>query len=582
MPARGRGRARRVLRAALLAVMAVLPAPLWASGDCSSEGPAFASIFDDPALFRDALAQAEAIEPSAVPLTGVTVPHHLLAAHLIAEGLKAASGRSYERVVLLFPDHFRGTRKPFAVTLRDVETPFGIVRTDRRAAAALIEAAPDLVDPGSCLFGRDHGLQALLPFVHRLLPGVPVLPVAASVRGKRADWDAMASALAPLAGEGTLVVQSTDFSHFLPHHEARQRDQQTLNVLAAGDLDQIAALHQPQHADSIAALVVQEALQTARGATRLVVANENGQEYDETPVAETTSYMVVLYGRFPADAPAPDWPRSEILYLAGDTSFGRAMPDLFLNEAAATAIERAVLSRTGGRPLVVNLEGVILPNVPPRLDHMTLAMPQDLAIPWLGRLGVVAAGLANNHAMDLGESGLAETRAALAAAGIAAVGQGGVLPTGGLDLVALSDVGRNGTRETALVTPSMLDGLPPRPADRPKIAFIHWGEEYAREPGARETDLALDMSRRAFTMLVGGHSHVASERLVALSGGDTLVAHSLGNFLFDQTAGRASGALLELRVFAQGTVSARLVPLPNLFDVGRAAALQQPGPKLDR
>jgi AmmeMemoRadiSam system protein B len=563
------------------AVVALLLLPqIGFARDCAGEGPAFPSIYAEESLFRDALRAADAISPT-VPLTGVTVPHHLLAPHLIAEGLKAATGTRYDRILLVFPDHFRGTARPFATTLRDVETVFGTVPTDRAAAAALIEADPALVDDASCLFGRDHGLQALLPFVRSLFPDVPVLPVAASVRSRRADWDAMAALLAPFAGEGTLVVQSTDFSHFLPHHAARIRDQQTLNVLSAGDLDQIAALSQPGHADSIGALVVQETLQRSRGASRLVVASENGQEYDDRPVAETTSYMVVLYGRFPEGMPAPDWPRSQMVYLAGDTSFSRAMQAVLLHEAAAEAIAEAVLSRTAGRPLLVNLEGVILPNVPASLDDMTLAMPAELALPWLKRLNVVAAGLANNHALDLGEAGLAETRRALDEAGIAHAGQGGVLPLAGLDVVALSDVGQNGTRDHDLVTPQLLDGLPDRPASRPLVGFVHWGSEYATAPGRRERELAQDMSRRAFAALVGGHSHVASTSLEALSGGDTLLAHSLGNFIFDQSADRASGALLEIRSFAQGTFSARLVPLPNLFETGRRAA-QQPGPKLSR
>jgi poly-gamma-glutamate synthesis protein (capsule biosynthesis protein) len=44
---------------------------------------------------------------------------------------------------------------------------------------------------------------------------------------------------------------------------------------------------------------------------------------------------------------------------------------------------------------------------------------------------------------------------------------------------------------------------------------------------------------------------------------------SLGNLLFDQTSPRGSGALLEVRVFRQGTVAARVIPVPNLFELGR-------------
>jgi len=47
------------------------------------------------------------------------------------------------------------------------------------------------------------------------------------------------------------------------------------------------------------------------------------------------------------------------------------------------------------------------------------------------------------------------------------------------------------------------------------------------------------------------------------------MAYSLGNFLFDQGAAKASGRLLELRVFGQGTIAARLIELPNLFDLAR-------------
>ena len=55
---------------------------------------------------------------------------------------------------------------------------------------------------------------------------------------------------------------------------------------------------------------------------------------------------------------------------------------------------------------------------------MTLAMPEELAIPWLKRLNVAGVGLANNHAFDLGPSGYAETTRALDAAGIRWFGQG--------------------------------------------------------------------------------------------------------------------------------------------------------------
>ena len=55
----------------------------------------------------------------------------------------------------------------------------------------------------------------------------------------------------------------------------------------------------------------------------------------------------------------------------------------------------------------------------------------------------------------------------------------------------------------------------------------------------------------------------------ALGGGDVAEFYSLGNFLFDQSATRSSGAMVEMRIFEQGTIFMRTIPLPNFFDMGR-------------
>ncbi len=529
------------------------------------EGDAdFPSFYSETALFTDALARVEDYPPSPSRVTGIAVPHHLLVGHLTALGFKAASGFRPKRIVVLSPDHFRRTAKPFAVTMRGFDTVLGPVPGDPVAARAL-EKASALVEE-SCLFSAEHGVQAMLPFIRHYFAGVPVLAVAVSVRSTRSDWEEMAQDLGAFVDSETLVVQSTDFSHFLPQAEARRVDQQVLNVLAAGDLDAIAALHQPDHVDSLGAFFIQAALQRKLAAQATVIANENSQKYSESIVGRTTSYLVALWGPRPgAPAPGPDATR---IFLAGDTNFGRAMKTALNEDGAADRIEQAVLSVTHGAPLVVNLEGVILPNVPAAIDDMTLAMPGELAIPWLKRLNVQAVSLANNHALDLNASGLAETRAALDQAGIASASQGEVLRFPGLDIVCLSDLDTNASAQIDLLTPALLDRLGREGPDRAVAAFVHWGREWITRPSAREEFLLSEMERRAVPLVAGAHPHRASDGLDLRAGGDMAVAYSLGNFLFDQTDARgASGALLELTVFSQGTIFARVVPIPNLFEL---------------
>lgn len=556
------------MRTGLLALLfVILASPAVAAPTCPPDNENFRAFYTDPAPFLAAIAKAESYPPSNEKLSGITVPHHLIADHLVALGFRAASGFRYKRVVILSPDHFFEAQKPFATATRGFDDVFGPVETDREAARKLLSAG-DFVEE-SCLFARDHGVRAMLPFLRNYFPDARIVPVAISIKAGRADWDRMEAALEGIVDADTLVVQSTDFSHYLPHHEAKAFDQQTLNVLASGSLDQLAALRQPDHADSVGALYIQTKLQKRLfAAAPLVIANENQQQYASGIVPKTTSYMVILFGKFGPDFENPATGRENFTYFAGDTMFGRAMTRLLLDEAASERIESEILSRTRGRPLVVNLEGVLLPDVPQQLDHMTLGMPADLAIGWLKRLNVAGISLANNHAFDLGEAGYAETRAALSEAGIPAAGQGEMLTLPSLDVAALSDLGQNGPRAEAQVTPALLDRLAGS-GDRPLVTFIHWGREYVAEPGMREKELADLLRLRAVSLVVGAHPHVASGAPMAHGGGDMLEIYSLGNFLFDQPAGRASGALLEVRTFEQGTFFARTMPLPNFFDLGR-------------
>ncbi|MDR5651606.1 AmmeMemoRadiSam system protein B [Ruixingdingia sedimenti] len=564
-PARGWPSALRVITTATALILA--SAPAHAQDGCPPGDTPFAPFYADPARFTRALAATEGQPAPSAPPTGLIVPHHLEIPELIAGGIRLSEATRPDRIVVLFPDHFFKLRRPFATTGRGFDTVLGPVPGDPAGAAALRAASPLMED--SCLFARDHGLRAVLPFIAALHPGVPVLPVAVAISSTRPQWEDLATAMTPLAGPGTLMVQATDFSHYLPLHEARQRDQQVLNLLAAGDLDAIAGLRQPDHVDSLGAMYVTLALQQRlHGAAPVVVANRNLQELTPRFVAETTSYITAAF--LPPGAVAdPIQPDSPVYMLGGDLFLGRSLPRLLADELAADRVAQAALAATRGRPLVLNLEGVLLPDLPGNLPHLVLASPAQMVLDWARRLNVVAFGLANNHTNDIGLSGVAETLAALRAGGMAHMAQGAALDLPGVTLVALSDLDGAADPPFDRLGPGMLDRLVRPDAAVPVVAFVHWGREYVTEPGPREVWLADQMRRRGVAAVVGAHPHAASAAPVAIGGGDTLVFHSTGNFLFDQLPPESSGALVELRAFAQGTVFLRQMPLPHLFAAAR-------------
>lgn len=525
----------------------------------------FPSQFRDPSLFLEAIQTERMVPLRDRHVTGITVPHHLMVPDLMARGFWSAAAGKYDRLLILSPDHFSKSRSPFATTRRGFETSLGPVEIDREAVDQLLKRNSDVKE--SELFAGEHGIQSLLPFAAHFFPGIKVLPLALRIDSRESQWRELAEALKPLVTDRTLIIQSTDFSHYLPRVTACRRDQETMNVISAGDPAAITRLIQPDHVDSRAALWLQMVLQReCFGAEAAIVANRNAEDYSPYPLQRSTSYVVQLFEK-PKDSPRP-WPVSpgqHLFYFAGDTFFGRFLVSKLTNPERADRIRERILGITGGHPLVVNLEGVMLPQVPAELERWPLVMPEDLALDWLKALHVQAVSLANNHAMDLNQEGMRRTRAALEKAGVRVLEHGECLDLGPFRMVAYTDLSNRGPDTAELVTASDLGILKKKRLKPPLFAFLHWGREFEPQAGPREEALTSELFENGVSVLVGAHPHTASRGVEAFQGGAHARAYSLGNLLFDQPDERASGALLEVRFFAQGTYALRWCPIGNLY-----------------
>jgi AmmeMemoRadiSam system protein B len=553
----------RWLGLALLVLVAIVPPT---KCDAEERSPAFRALYPDADPFLRSIHATAQIKIPRQKVSGITVPHHLLAADLIAHAFWVAEGESYDKIIILFPDHFKKTRLPFATTLRDFQTAFGIVRTNQPDTARLL-AHRGLVEV-SDLFEKDHGIGAILPYVRHFFPDVTIVPIAVALGSQKAQWDQLVSALGGIVTDKTLIIQSTDFSHYLPPHEAFQRDQEVLNILSAGDLDAVSNLVQPKHLDSRGAQYVQMRLQREHFQSRpVVILNRNSQAYSDRPESETTSYVVQVY---PARESKPvvrqyQNASSKTYCFVGDTFFGRHMLDLVASADRARRLLAEMKSVLNGCPLIVNLEGVLIEEMPSNLGKTMLAMPAKLSIEWLKALNVVAVSVANNHVRDLGEAPFQEMMGMLAAAGIRVLRHGDVQDLGSFRVVALTDLNSTGERRTDLIGRDDIDRLTQASAAPPLFAFLHWGAEYEERPGARELELADGLRRGAVSLIVGAHPHRASPAIESLAGGATQLVYSLGNFLFDQRSELVSGTLLEVTLFDQGTFFTRLIPLPNFY-----------------
>jgi AmmeMemoRadiSam system protein B len=144
----------------------------------------------------------------------------------------------YRRVVLLGPAHrhpFRGLAASSAEAFR---TPLGDVPQDREAVARALELPQvHLLDKAH---KGEHSLEVHLPFLQAVLDDFTLVPLVVG----DADAKEIAAALAELWGEEeTLVVISSDLSHFLPYSQAVEMDEATALAIEALHPEEIGRDH---------------------------------------------------------------------------------------------------------------------------------------------------------------------------------------------------------------------------------------------------------------------------------------------------------------------------------------------------
>lgn len=536
----------------LIVVAAVF---LACTGTSGPTGEPFPALYEEAGPFLSAIKQTR-VTPLKEKITGMTVPHHLLAADLIAEACARISTQGYRRIIILSPDHFSRTRTRFAVSRRNFQTALGPLAID---AAAVQQLLQNPMVAAANLFSQEHGVQALLPFVAHYFPQAKIIALAISAGAKQAEWEALAQTLAPLLTPETLIIQSTDFSHYLPAAQARVKDQETLRVLSGGDPEAVLALKEPEHLDSQAAQYLQMRLQSqVFQAKPTVFANRNSQEYTPEPLPRTTSYIVQLYSTERLNVTGV-----ERYCFAGDTFCGRAVAMKLDRQEFQDNLVAKVLQVTGGARLIVNLEGVMMPDCNREVGPYDLCMQTALTVPLLHRLKIQAVSLANNHGRDFGAAAYHTMVQQLNKAGIMPLENGDIRDLKHFRLVAFTDVDNRSPDKAALLRLHDVQKLDRVSRDKPLFAFLHWGSEYVREPGPRDQAIISVLQDKGVELIIGCHSHQAG----TLVGRQQIcVAFSLGNFIFDQSGPNISGAVLEVLFFPQGTYFLRWLPVGNLFE----------------
>jgi MEMO1 family protein len=168
------------------------------------------------------------------------VPKALIAPHAgyIYSGPIAAGGyirltparERITRVVLLGPSHFVGFHGLVASSAEGWQTPLGTVPIDRPVVESLVKAR--LIGVLDAAHAREHSLEVQVPFLQVALGEFALVPI---VTGD-ASPEAVAALLeAVWAGPETLIVVSTDLSHYLDYRSCQETDRRTADAIEGFD-----------------------------------------------------------------------------------------------------------------------------------------------------------------------------------------------------------------------------------------------------------------------------------------------------------------------------------------------------------
>lgn len=143
-----------------------------------------------------------------------------------AYALLAAFRNDYSRVVLLGPAHrayVRGLALPAAEAFA---TPLGEIPLDREAIAAIRHLPQVCISDDA--HALEHSLEVHLPFLQQVLGEFTLVPLAVG----EATAEHVAEVLGLLWGDDrTLIVISSDLSHYLPYAQARTTDEHTARMV---------------------------------------------------------------------------------------------------------------------------------------------------------------------------------------------------------------------------------------------------------------------------------------------------------------------------------------------------------------
>ncbi|HBP00552.1 MAG: hypothetical protein UU48_C0007G0006 [Candidatus Uhrbacteria bacterium GW2011_GWF2_41_16] len=456
------------------------------------------------------------------PIRAAILPHHTLLADELGNFWKQfAVGKKPSVIVLVGPAHQNQGQALVQTTTGVWSFPGGKVKTDNALVSDLVASGAAAYEPAS--FEQEQSIGTHVPYIARLFPGVPLLPIIAKAPAGEERAAALVDILNRTLPDDALVVSSIDFSHYLPVAQSDLRDKETLDLIQERLYTKIDGLH-ADYLDSPFALDVFLKWIDLRNQKENLIWHESSGSLTGKVHEPGTSYFVFF---------AEPISKNLTLTAVGDVMLARAVASRLAKTTVETAFAASQEILSGSDLLFGNLESVLSSSsvdIPKEIRFKADPARTDV----LKLLGFTHLSVSNNHIGDYGEAAWKESSQYLQTSDIEPVGgyrndgEPVVWNEKGHQVIflAFEDLIRPLDPKVVISqiqTASKLGSI--------MIVSFHWGAEYEHEPNTDQINLAHVAIDAGADLVIGHHPHVLQgvEKYK-----DGLILYSLGNFIFDQ------------------------------------------------
>ncbi len=203
------------------------------------------------ALAREVDGYVDAVpDPPRLAVRAIIAPHAgiMFSGPVAAHAYKAAAAAGpYEVAAIVGPSHFAAFEGVAVYPGGGFDSPLGLAPIDDEGVAAVSASA--IVSKRKSPHEREHSLEMQLPFLRRLLPDVPIVPMLMGFQRRQTILDLAEALTLAFANRRALLVASTDLSHYFDAETAASFDRRVEARVAGFDPEGLLALFEeyPEH-----------------------------------------------------------------------------------------------------------------------------------------------------------------------------------------------------------------------------------------------------------------------------------------------------------------------------------------------